>query len=241
MTAEALAAFHLRADLVPDTYRSEALADSLGKQAKDRRILLARADRGRTLLKEELQHVAEVHQVAVYHNADVESIPEDVVARILDGSADWITLTSSAITSRLHDLLPDAARRRIGQEVRLASLSPITSETAARLGWDVAVEAAEFTWNGLVQALLERISFERSQSCDRGVQSASPGPSTIAEAVGVPSRIASTQFQRGLDPLPQQERSSQDKEDVHGDVATENSGGQVEQEDQADQAGDPDR
>ena len=30
-TAEALAGYHLRADLVPDTYRSEALAAALGR------------------------------------------------------------------------------------------------------------------------------------------------------------------------------------------------------------------
>jgi hypothetical protein len=41
--------------------------------------------------------------------------------------------------------------------------------------------------------------------------------------------------------LPQEERRSQDEEDVHGDVTTENPGGQVEQENEADQAGDPDR
>ena len=157
-TAEALAQFHLRADLVPDSYRSESLAEALGQAARGRKILLARADRGRTLLKEELEQLADVDQVAVYHNADAESLPDTVVERILDGTVDWITLTSSAIATRLHDLLPEAARGRIGREVRLASLSPVTSETVTRLGWSVAVEAAEFTWDGLVHALVERIA-----------------------------------------------------------------------------------
>ena len=44
-----------------------------------RRILLARADRGRTVLKDELQHLADVDQVAVYHNADAIALPESVV------------------------------------------------------------------------------------------------------------------------------------------------------------------
>ena len=38
--------------------------------AAGRKILLARADRGRTLLKDELEQLADVDQVAVYHNAD---------------------------------------------------------------------------------------------------------------------------------------------------------------------------
>ena len=162
-TAEALASFHLSADLVPDSYRSEALAEVLGRAARGRRILLARADRGRTLLKDELEKLAIVDQVAVYHNADVDSLSDVVVERILDGTVDWITLTSSAITERLHGLLPDVARRRIGREVRLASLSPVTSATAARFGWDVAVEATQFTWNGLVDALVKRIAEERRE------------------------------------------------------------------------------
>ena len=160
-TAETLARYHLRADLVPDSYRSEALALALGRAAAGCKILLARADRGRTLLKDELDHLADVDQVAVYHNSDADALPESIVERIVDGTVDWITLTSSAITERLFDLLPRAAHSRIGREVRLASLSPVTSATAVRLGWIVAVEATEFTWNGLIHALVERIAAER--------------------------------------------------------------------------------
>jgi uroporphyrinogen III methyltransferase / synthase len=174
-TAQALADYHLHADLVPDSYRSEALAEALGRVATGRRILLARADRGRTLLKHELEQLADVDQVAVYHNADAESLPDSIVERILDGTVDWITLTSSAITQRLHELLPETARRRIGREVRLASLSPVTSATALRLGWTVAVEATEFTWDGLVDALVKRIAFERRDLPRQGAPS-EPSP-----------------------------------------------------------------
>jgi uroporphyrinogen III methyltransferase/synthase len=163
-TAGALAEFHLRADLVPDSFRSEALAAALGQVARGRKVLLARADRGRSLLKDELQHLADVQQVAVYHNLDADALPDRVVSRILDGTVDWITVTSSAITARLHALLPDAARRRIGREVRLASLSPVTSETAARLGWHVDVEAPVYTWEGLVQSLIDVIGSDDQRS-----------------------------------------------------------------------------
>ncbi len=163
-TAQALSGFHLRADLVPDSFRSEALAKELGHRASGARILLARADRGRAVLREELEHLADVTQVPVYHNADAAAWPEGVAARIAEGTVDWITLTSSAIAARLHSLLPEPARRRVGRQVRLASLSPVTSETAAKLGWDVAVEAREFTWEGLVHSLVERIAAERASA-----------------------------------------------------------------------------
>jgi len=161
-TAHALAQHHLRADLVPETYRSEALAEELGRVASDHNILLARADRGRTILKEELGKLADVDQVAVYHHRDADSLPDAVVERIQHGTVDWITLTSSAIAVRLYDLLPVSAREQVGGTVRLASLSPVTSETVRRLGWTVAIEATEYTWEGLVRALVEQVRREKS-------------------------------------------------------------------------------
>ena len=154
-TSEALAQYHLRADLVPSEYRSEALAAALVERAAGKRILLARADRGRTVLKDELERVAHVEQVAVYRNADALELSPDVAQRLLEGSVDWITLTSSAITERLHTLIPHDARPLIGRSIRLASISPITTATAEKLGWEVAAEAISSTWEGLVTALVE--------------------------------------------------------------------------------------
>jgi uroporphyrinogen III methyltransferase/synthase len=152
-TAESLAEYRLKADLVPTTYRSESLAAALVSQAAGKRILLARADRGRTILKEELERVAHVEQVAVYRNADSDSLPIEVAKRISEGSVDWITLTSSAITERLHALIDPAARGLIGSKIKLVSISPLTTSVANNLGWGVAAEATEFTWAGVVEAI----------------------------------------------------------------------------------------
>ncbi len=161
-TAEALARYHLKADLIPESYRSEALAEALVSRVAGCRVLLARADRGRTILKDELQSIAEVEQVAVYRNADALTIAPEILARIESGTVDWITLTSSAIAGRLLGLLSEEAKARIGQSVRLASLSPVTSEAITKLGFPVAVEASTYTWDGLVEALVARIAAERS-------------------------------------------------------------------------------
>jgi len=157
-TAEALERFHLRADLVPPSFRSESLAEALASVAAGSRILLARADRGRTILKDELSRLADVDQVAVYRNADAEALPDLLVDRIVGGSIDWITLTSSAIVARLHALLPEPARQKIGREVKLASISPVTTQAAANLGWTVAAEASSYTWDGLVEAIIRRVA-----------------------------------------------------------------------------------
>ncbi len=96
----------------------------------------------------------------MYHNTDAATLPEPVMERIRDCTIDWITLTSPAITARLHGLLPRELRGRLGKEIRLASLSPVTTEAARSVGWNVAVEAAEFTWDGLVRAIIEHVERE---------------------------------------------------------------------------------
>ncbi len=153
-TARILSEFHLRADLVPESYRSEALADALKPHVVGRRVLLARADRGRPILKEELERIAHVEQVAVYRNTDAEALPPAIVERLSRGEVDWITLTSPAIANRLFALLPEAARERIGRAIRLASISPVTTRAATALGWAVAAEAKEYTWEGVVRSLV---------------------------------------------------------------------------------------
>lgn len=162
-TADALAVYHLKADLVADSSRSEGLLEQLSGDAEGARILLARADRGRTILQDELCKIAEVEQVSVYHNQDADSIPTHVLDRIRDGTIDWITITSSAIVNRLHAILPRDARERIGRDINLVSISPLTTEAAIRLGWPVAVEAKAHTWNGLIAALAAHVVDERTR------------------------------------------------------------------------------
>lgn len=161
-TADELVAHRLRADLVPPSYRSEDLAEALIPRATGGRVLLARADRGRTVLRDRLEDVATVEQVPVYRNADAAALPEAAAERLEQGTIDWITLTSSAITERLHALMPARARERVDRgEIRLASLSPVTTAAAERLGWAVAVEASEYTWLGLLNALADRVASEK--------------------------------------------------------------------------------
>jgi uroporphyrinogen III methyltransferase/synthase len=45
--------------------------------------------------------------------------------------------------------------------IRLASLSPVTTEAARSVGWNIAVEALEYTWEGLVQSIVDQVARER--------------------------------------------------------------------------------
>jgi len=153
-TTDALQEYRLQADLESSASRSESLAESLLDKARGGRVLLARANRGRDVVRDELSRVATVEEVVAYRNVDADSLPPGVAERIAEGEVAWITITSSAIVNRLHALLPFEAKARIGRDVRLASISPITSEAARALGWAVGAEATEYTWDGVVRAIV---------------------------------------------------------------------------------------
>jgi uroporphyrinogen III methyltransferase/synthase len=150
-TAEALSRYHLQTDLQPGEFRAEALAEALLADAPGRRFLLARASRGREVLAETLRAAgAMVDQVVVYRSVDVTAPAPDVAAALDAGSVDWMTVTSSAIARSLAALFGP----RLSQ-VRLASISPVTSATLRELKLQPAAEAIEYTSAGLIDAILE--------------------------------------------------------------------------------------
>jgi uroporphyrinogen III methyltransferase/synthase len=162
-TADALRQYHLEPDLVPARFQSEDLAAALkDKVLPEEKVLLARADRGRELLREELARVCVVEQLAVY--SQVDSI--DPASRVLDnlrrGEIDYITLTSSNIARSLIEQLDVPCRARLESgAVGLVSISPVTSGDIRRLGLPVAAEASEATAEGVVEALIKLVRSRR--------------------------------------------------------------------------------
>jgi uroporphyrinogen III methyltransferase/synthase len=159
-TADALRAYYLEPDLVPPEYRSESLAAALRDRVAGQRVLLARADRGRDLLREELKAVAEVEQVAVYSQVDAVEMDLELLEKVSHGKIDFITLTSSKIAESLVRMLDPAARQRIrAGEVRLVSISPVTSAAVRKLGLPVAAEAKEYTTEKVVEVTAALASY----------------------------------------------------------------------------------
>jgi uroporphyrinogen III methyltransferase / synthase len=152
-TAEELAKFGRRADLVPTEFRAEALADALAPEAARHRFLLARASRGREVLAERLTAAgASVEQIVVYSSDDVETPEPAVESMLRAGEIDWITVTSSGIARSLAKLFGEDLRR-----AKLISISPLTSGVLRELGYEPAAEAAEYTSAGVTAVLVERV------------------------------------------------------------------------------------
>ncbi len=157
-TADALRGYHLEPDVIPETFNSEGLAESLRPRVAGQRVLLARADRGIELLREQLSAVAVVDQVAVYSQRDAPLDASEPALRMMsEGRIDFVTLTSSNIArgnSWSRRRLDGAAQQHIRQgRTALVCISPRTSAAVRDLGLPVAAEASEYTTEGVLAAL----------------------------------------------------------------------------------------
>ena len=149
-TVDALADYHLKADIAPEAYRAEALADALAPHVRGKNVFLARASRGREVLAEMLSAAgADVEQAVVYESRDVESPEADIAEALAAGRIDWTTVTSSAIARSLVRLFGESLHK-----TRLAAISPLTAEVLIELGHAPSVVAETYTTEGVVAAIL---------------------------------------------------------------------------------------
>jgi uroporphyrinogen III methyltransferase/synthase len=117
--------------------------------------LWARASRGRDVLPRELRAAgASVDELVVYRNVDVESLPAESLEQIEQGNLSWICLSSPSIAAGLARLLTPAARAQIGTTVRVATISPVTSQATRDAGLPVHAEATTYTWDGIFDAIV---------------------------------------------------------------------------------------
>jgi uroporphyrinogen III methyltransferase/synthase len=157
-TSQELSRYYLRADLQPEDYRAESLAAALCRDARGKRFLLARASRGREVLATELQRAGGcVEQVVVYTSSDYPTADQHTSEWLAAGRIDYVTVTSSAIARSLNTLFGRQLTRS-----KLASISPVTSETLRELGYPPALEAAVYTMPGVVEAILGDVNAGRS-------------------------------------------------------------------------------
>jgi uroporphyrinogen III methyltransferase/synthase len=173
-TAAALQRYHLRADLVPEEYIAEGVitallrdAEQRGKSLTGQHILLARAAEARKILVTDLQHAsAIVDEVAVYYTFPVaahDAQGQEVLQLLRNHQLDIITFTSSStvrnfvawLRQKEQNPLPEVEATDILRQTCIASIGPITSQTARDLGLHIDIEAQEFTIDGLVDAIIQ--------------------------------------------------------------------------------------
>jgi len=156
-TAEVLREYRLRADLVPEsTFSSEGLAAAMVPEVNGKRILLARANRGREMLREELaKSAAFVEQVTVYDQVDAVTDEPEVINALRRGEIRYVTLPSSNIAKGVLKAFDETIRNPGDPgEIQLVAISPETGNAIRDLGYPVAAEADVFTEDGLIAAVV---------------------------------------------------------------------------------------
>lgn len=160
-------------DVVPKTFVAEgvleALDDRLGTEGRSlagSRILIPRALEAREVLPEAFAAAGAVVDVTPLYETVIEQHDPDEVAAAAD--ADYVTFTSASSAHNFAALLRRAGIGDALAQVRAASIGPLTTQAVREEGMRVAVEATEFTIEGLVAALAAQATLsaglERSPS-----------------------------------------------------------------------------
>lgn len=155
-TADRLRSWGLNSDIIPKNYRAESVVAAFADRTiNGQKVLLPRAKEARSVLPEELTRMgAAVDEVTAYETRQAEGSATNLVQRLTDASIDMVTFTSSSTVKNFHRLLPPDRADRLMQGVIVASIGPITSQTARDLGLSVSMEADAYTIPGLIQAIL---------------------------------------------------------------------------------------
>ncbi|MGD8449025.1 MAG: uroporphyrinogen-III C-methyltransferase [Desulfobacterales bacterium] len=154
-TAKRLFDFGIHSDIVPESYRAESIIKAFGdKDINGKKILLPRAKEARPILPLELTRMgAIVDEVTAYCTRSVQDNADLLLKRLKDKTIDLITFTSSSTVKNFHALLPSEDLQNLMQGVTVASIGPITADTARNLGFDIHIIAESYTIPGLCEAI----------------------------------------------------------------------------------------
>lgn len=155
-TADKLMDFGFKSDIIPESYRAEAVVAAFEKEdVLGQKIMLPRAAEARPILPKELRAMgAAVDDITVYCTRPVSDHKDRLIELLEADAIDMITFTSSSTVSNFKSLLPEGRFQELVKSATIASIGPITSETAAKLGFKVHLTAETFTIDGLVEAIL---------------------------------------------------------------------------------------
>ncbi len=157
MTARALRERCIYADLVPQSYVAEYLADALlTASTPGDGILIFRAQEARDVLERQLRDGGLSPRVVAGYKTVFTDDPE---FRTKVARSDVLTFTSaSTVRGFAHNSGGNAAAARSAADKVVACIGPITAQAAREIGMRVDVVADEFTSDGLLSAIERHLS-----------------------------------------------------------------------------------
>lgn len=161
-TQKKLLEFGIRSDIVPESYRAESIIDAFGgHDLEGKKVLLPRAAEARPILPEELARMgAVVDEIPAYVTVEDNRASETLLPALRRGEIDMVTFTSSSTVINFRKLLPEDEKqaRQLMENVAVASIGPITTETARKQGFKVDITASVYTIKGLTDAITDYFS-----------------------------------------------------------------------------------
>jgi uroporphyrinogen III methyltransferase/synthase len=170
-TAQVLCQKGVRVHLVPPQFVAESLVSRLAiKGVCGKRVIILRSEQARDTLPVSLRNLgAEVRVVNLYRTVLLESDNVRVKVRKLlaSGGKKIVTFTSSSTAKNFVRLAGGKKSVRKISGAFIASIGPVTSGTARRLGLPVHIEAKKYTIEGLTEAIVRKVSeMRRSKRWD---------------------------------------------------------------------------
>jgi uroporphyrinogen III methyltransferase/synthase len=158
-TAEKLAEYGIKVDLLPEEYRAESVVLSIAERGaiEGARVLLPRADIGREVIGAELRAAgAVVTDVVAYRTLLEDTQREDdpdVYGQLLEGRIDVVTFTSGSAVRNFAKIYGAEQAADLLKNAVVAVIGPVTADAARQLGIPVTVRPATYTIPALVDAI----------------------------------------------------------------------------------------
>ncbi|MSO45975.1 MAG: uroporphyrinogen-III C-methyltransferase [Acidobacteria bacterium] len=159
-TAEKLAQYGIKVDLVPGEFRAEAIVAALTAPGPvdGIRVLLPRSDIGREVVADQLRQAGAIVTEVVAYRTLLDDTPRegdpDVYGLLLDGRIDVVTFASpSAVRSFVRVYGAEPAADLLKHTV-VASIGPATTEAARQLDIPVTIQPPTHTIAALVDAIV---------------------------------------------------------------------------------------
>jgi len=154
-TAEELEILRVKVSFIPKEYRAETIYEGLRKEdLRGKRILIPRAKMARDVLPVELRNAgAQVDVAEVYRTLRPDSGTEKVREMLAKNQIAAVTFTSSSTVTNFVELLGKENASMLMRETVVASIGPVTAETARSFGMETKIIPTEYTISSLAEAL----------------------------------------------------------------------------------------
>ena len=153
-TQAALEAIGIRADMASRQFCQEGLLECFKKiNLKDKHILIVRARKARDVLPQGLKAFGASVTIAPAYRTSAIRYPQSTLPDLKD--IDIITFTSSSCVEGFFGIFSKKTILNKANKFKTASIGPVTSATARRLGLRVDIEATQYTFDGLSEAIVK--------------------------------------------------------------------------------------